>query len=512
MGKNSSKNIIKSSCDVFHTSLEQFRGDALVIGLFKNTKKVPAVYSKLDAAAGEVFSRMLASSDFAGDANQVATLYMPENLKFGRLILVGLGEEMKADNNTFRLAAGSAARAALKLKVTNLGLALHEVLSDKKNLASIAQATIEGAIYGSYNFQDYFTEQPARGELRFRLIASDKTEMGDLKKGCIVGTAIADAQNYARSLSNKPGNVINPVTFAKEAERLAGKIGVKCTIFDDKKLADKNMNAILAVGSGSATKPRLVILEYNGRKGTSKSSKPDAVIVGKGVTYDTGGLDIKPLTGMLSMNHDKAGACEVLAVMMALSQLKLPLHVVGLAPVVENMPSGTCFRPNDIIRTYSGKTVEITSTDAEGRVILSDALAFGAEMKPKAMIDIATMTGGVVVALGTEYAGLFGNNDELMQKVNESAKKAGEPLWILPSGPGYLELMKSKVADLKNTGGRAGAPCTGAAFLKAFVPDDVPWAHLDIAAMDCAEEEKPWRAVGGTAYGVRIVMEYLLSL
>jgi leucyl aminopeptidase len=176
------------------------------------------------------------------------------------------------------------------------------------------------------------------------------------------------------------------------------------------------------------------------------------------------------------------------------------------------MPSGTCYRPNDIIRTYSGKTVEINSTDAEGRVILSDALAYGAEMKPKAMIDLATMTGGVVVALGAEYAGLFGNSDELLEKVKNGAQKAGEPVWILPCGSGYLEMMKSKVADLKNSGGRGGAPCTGAAFLKEFVANDVPWAHIDIAALDCFEDEKSWRGVGGTGYGVRIVMEYLRSL
>jgi leucyl aminopeptidase len=511
MPKKSSQTI-KSTSDVIQTSLEQFKGDALAIGVFKDTKKVPASYSRLDSASAGAISRVLASGDFTGEANQVTTLYISDKLKFSRLILVGLGEENKADHNTFRLAAGTAARAAAKLKINNPGLALHAVLSDKKNLESLAQAMIEGAIYGCYNFQEYLTEQPARSGIQFTLIALEKADVASMKKGCFVGTAIADAQNYARALSNKPGNVINPQTFAKEAQRLAGEIKVKCTIFDDKKLAAKKMNAILAVGSGSATKPRLVILEYNGCRGSKKSSRPDAIIVGKGVTYDTGGLDIKPITGMLTMNHDKEGACEMLAVMMALSRLKLPLHVIGLAPLVENMLSGTSYRPNDIIRTYSGKTVEITSTDAEGRVILSDALTFGSEMKPKAMIDIATLTGGVVVALGAEYAGLFGNNDDLMQKVNVAAKKAGEPLWILPSGPGYLELMKSKVADLKNTGGRPGAPCTGAAFLKAFVTDDVPWVHLDIAAMDCAEEEKPWRGLGGTAFGVRIVMEYLLSL
>jgi leucyl aminopeptidase len=513
------KQVKKSVGDVSRTPLDQFKGDVLALGFFKDTKKVPAAYEALDQAADGAIGRFLKLGDFTGEVNQVANLYMPAGLGFSRLLLVGLGDESKVTVNTLRFAAGSVARTAARLKVAGLGLALHGLVAEKFDSETLAQAMAEGAIYGNYNFQDYFTEEKNWTFLKLTLVAADADNLAALKKGWLNGAIIAEVQNYARSLSNKPGNEMNPPIFAKEAQRLAKELGIKCTVFDDKQLAAKKMNAILAVGSGSAAKPRLVVLEYNGRKGAkgAKSVKgakgrPDAVIIGKGVTFDSGGLDIKPISSMQTMKNDKAGACNILAVMAAVVRLKLPIHVVALTPVVENMISGTSFRPDDIIKTYSGKTVEITSTDAEGRIILSDALTYGSEMKPKAMIDIATLTGGIVVALGSEYAGLFGNNDELLQSLSGVAKTSGEPVWIMPSGPEYLEQMRSKVADLKNTGGRQGAACTAAAFLNQFVVGDVPWAHIDIAALDTAEDEKSWRGVGATGYGVRMILSYLRSL
>jgi len=282
-------------------------------------------------------------------------------------------------------------------------------------------------------------------------------------------------------------------------------------VFDEKQLVKMDMNAILAVGCGSIKKPRLIVLEYNGKKSTKKSATPDAVIIGKGVTFDSGGLSIKPTDSLVTMKNDKAGACGTLGIMTALARLKLPVNVVAVVPAVENLLSSTCYRPDDIIRTASGKTVEIVSTDAEGRLILADSLTYATRLKPRAIIDIATLTGGCVVALGNDRAGLFGNNESLIDKINTAAENAGEPLWPMPSGPEYLERMKSKVADLKNTGGREGAACTAAAFLREFA-ENIPWTHLDIAGTDTFSDEKPWRGTGATGFGVRIILEYLRSL
>jgi len=286
----------KTIAGVTQTPLDRFKGDVLALGLFKDTKKVPAAYEALDKAADGAIGRFLKLGDFTGEVNQAASLYMPAGLGFSRLLLVGLGDESKVTVNTLRFAAGAAARSAARLKVSAFGLALHGLLAGKFDSESLAQAMAEGAIYGNYNFQDYFTEEKNWTFLNLTLVAAETDNLAALKKGWTNGTIIAEAQNYARRLSNKPGNEINPPILAKEAQRLAKEYGLKCTVFDEKQLAAKKMNAILAVGSGSAAKPRLVVLEYNGRKGAK--GRPDAVIVGKGVTFDRGGLDITPISSM----------------------------------------------------------------------------------------------------------------------------------------------------------------------------------------------------------------------
>jgi leucyl aminopeptidase len=270
------------------------------------------------------------------------------------------------------------------------------------------------------------------------------------------------------------------------------------------------MNAILAVGGGSASKPRLIMLEHNGRR-SAKVAAPDAIIVGKAITFDTGGISIKPSPNMETMKYDKSGGCNVLGILTGAAQLKLPQRIIGLIPAAENMPSHTSYRPGDIIRTYSGKTVEVQNTDAEGRMILCDALHYAAKMKPKAIVDMATLTGACVIALGEHNAGLFSNNDPLRKAIEKAAHTSGESVWHLPSGEEYLEQMKSKMADLKNVIGREGGASTAAAFLGAFV-DKTPWAHIDIAAVADTEKPKPYRAPGATGFAVRLVLEYLRSL
>jgi leucyl aminopeptidase len=502
----------QSKLTVINTPLDQFKGDALAIALYKNTKSLPAQYASLDRKIGGLITRALDLGDAANDSNQLTVLYMPEKMSFQRLILIGLGEQKDLKINTLRQAAGTVARFAAKLKTKSLGLSLHLLLDNDIITPEIAAQTIaEGAIYATYNYSEFMTAQNNNTSTDIALVLPTAANFDKLKKGFIAGSIIAESQNYARNITNKPGNVINPPALAAEAQKLARQHKLKCKIFDEKQLAKMDMNAILAVGCGSVKKPRLIVLEYNGKKSAKKSASPDAIIIGKGITFDSGGLSIKPTDSMVTMKNDKAGACDVLGIMAALSRLKLPIHVVGLMPAAENLLSSTCYRPDDIIRTASGRTVEIISTDAEGRLVLADALTYATRMKPRVMIDIATLTGGCVVALGTDRAGLFGNDQTLIDKVNAAAEKAGEPLWPMPSGPEYLEKMKSKSADLKNAGGREGAACTAAAFLRQFA-ENIPWTHLDIAGTDTFSDEKPWRGTGATGFSVRIVLEYLRSL
>lgn len=504
------KKSTQSSSNITNIRLEHFKGDALAISLFKNTTKLPTQYESLDRQTGGLITRALKLGDATGQANQLTVLYMPEKMPFQRLIIVGLDDPKEFKTNTLRQAAGTVARVAAKLKISSLGLAIHLLLPDTLAPESAAQTIAEGAIYATYKYSEFISDKN-NNSLKLVFVAPTTANFDRFKKGFITGSIIGESQNYARNLTNKPGNIINPPALASEAQKIARQYGLKCKVFDEKQLVKMDMNAILAVGCGSIKKPRLIVLEYNGKKSTKKSATPDAVIIGKGVTFDSGGLSIKPTDSLVTMKNDKAGACGTLGIMTALARLKLPVNVVAVVPAVENLLSSTCYRPDDIIRTASGKTVEIVSTDAEGRLILADSLTYATRLKPRAIIDIATLTGGCVVALGNDRAGLFGNNESLIDKINTAAKNAGEPLWPMPSGPEYLERMKSKVADLKNTGGREGAACTAAAFLREFA-ENIPWTHLDIAGTDTFSDEKPWRGTGATGFGVRIILEYLRSL
>ena len=500
-------------------NLADLAADVLVLGLFKNTASVPAPLAKLDRAAGGALAGLLKLGDFKGQANEVSILYSPPKIAPRRLMLVGLGEKKSFNLDTLRQAAGAATRAADKIALKHIALALHAALAGPPDTQRMGQVLAEGALVGRYAYRDFLTQkdqnnQPAQS-CRVTLVDPDAARTRALRQGAAVGTVLAEAQNLARHLGDTPANEIYPAVLARHAQATARSAGLLCKIYDDKELARRKMNAILAVGSGSARKPCLIEITYNPAKTRNSAAKnkttPDVVVVGKAVTFDSGGLCIKPSASMENMKYDKCGGCDVIAIMAACAQLKLPHRVVGLIPAVENLPSATCFRPGDIIRTYSGKTIEISNTDAEGRVILSDALAYAAALKPQAIIDIATLTGACVIALGEHNAGLFGNNDKLQKALQQASQDAGEPVWPLPMGPDYLEQMKTKAADLKTIGGREGASCTAAAFLGQFV-NEVPWAHIDIAAMADTTKEKPFRTAGATGFGVRLVLEYLRNL
>jgi len=494
---------------VAQASVEKYKCDLLILGMFADTKRLPTEYSTIDKSAGGIISELIKLGDFSGKANETSLLYPKGKIACKRILIVGFGEKDKFELNVIRQAAGTSAKLAEKIGSAKCGCALHLLLAKKFSVEQIAQAIAEGAITGRYAYQDYISKTDDKkkivSKMQIAIVDNSANIIKKLKVGCNVGRIIGESQNQTRMIANKPGNEINPTTLAREAQELARKLGLKCKVFDDRQLAKMKMNAIVAVGSGSANKPRLIVLTYQGNK--SRKS-PDVAVVGKAITFDSGGICIKPSAGMEAMKFDKSGGCAVLGILSAAARLKLKLNVIGLIPSAENLPSQTSYRPGDIIRTYSGKTVEVQNTDAEGRMILSDALNYVAKMKPGAIIDMATLTGACVIALGNHHAGLFSNNEDLANQLIDAGQKSGEKVWRLPCGGEYLEQMKSKIADLKNIGGREGGPCTAAAFLGEFV-EGLPWAHIDIAGTADTNEEKPYRSIGSTGFPVRLVVEYL---
>lgn len=505
------KSVRPVSVGVSQGAIARQKCDVLVLGIFKDTRKVPQVYAALDKIAGGAIGEVCRLGDFQGKANETSLLYPHKSCPAQRIMVVGLGDKDKFQADTLRQAAGTALRQADKLNVDRVALALHQIADLDATLAG--QVITEGAILGPYAYRDHLHKDEGdkksnTGKLQVTLLDDRISTVRQLKNGAKVGVAIAQGQIRTRALANRPANEINPPSLAAEVARQAKQLGVRCKAFDDKKLKAMKMNALLAVGSGSVTKSRLIMLDYRGRRGHSDI---DVVVVGKAITFDSGGLSLKPANSMETMKFDKSGGCAVLGIMAAVSELKLKLNVMGIIPSAENMPSQTSYRPGDILQTYSGKTIEVLNTDAEGRIILCDALAYAAELKPKVIVDIATLTGACVVALGENRAGLFSNQDALISAFEQAALRSGESVWHMPCGEEYLEPMRSKVADLKNAAGREGGSCTAAAFLKEFI-GQTPWVHVDIAAVANNDKDKPYRSGGSTGFGVRLIVEYLLSL
>ncbi|MDR1580963.1 MAG: leucyl aminopeptidase [Synergistaceae bacterium] len=413
--------------------------------------------------------------------------------------LAGLGPRESVGTDDYRLAAFNIVRTAASRGASSVSMAIPE-----SSERLISRAIGEGAALACYRFGKY--RAPDEDD-RFAPPETTAVLGGDAKalsEGCTIG----ECQCYARDLANEPGNVINPDVLAKIANDLALEKGIKIKVFDESELAAKGMNALLSVGKGSATPPRLIHLEY-----APKSPVAAAAIVGKGITFDSGGLDIKPADSMLTMKGDKTGACVALGVIKAASELKLPVSVHAIIGAAENMPGGNSYRPDDIIRAYNGRTIEINNTDAEGRVTLADTLAYACELKPDNVIDIATLTGACAVALGDTTAGLFTNDDKFGAEFLAAASTSGERFWKLPMDDENLrKKIKSPVADVVNSAGRYGGAITAAMFLENFVEKGCPWIHLDIAATDFVKEPYSYYVKGATAYGLRGIMAWLLAL
>lgn len=420
--------------------------------------------------------------------------------------IVSLGKAVKVDREMIRRAGGAIAKWVSKNTVSECGIDLASFPKNTLDSGSFVEALLEGILLGTFSFDRYRSESQERSTMVNLL--TDKDGIDPLRSIVERTTIIAAAVNLSREWAHEPPNVINPVTLAERVQKLAGEEGLRCVVLDDKQLAEMGAGAIVAVGKGSATPSRLIVLEYPG-----KSSEKPVALIGKSITFDTGGYSIKTGEGMVGMKYDKSGGMTVIATLVAAAKLGLKTPLVGVIAAAENMISGGAYRPNDIVKALNGKTIEIISADAEGRLVLSDALAYAQKTyQPRTMVDLATLTGGVVIALGSVRAGLMTNNDSLAEALSASGERTFERLWRLPLDDEYFELIKGDDSDMKNSGARKAHPIIGGIFLKQFVSDDVPWAHIDIAGVADTDKDLPYCPKGATGFGVRLLLDYLQTL
>jgi len=453
-------------------------------------------------AAAEIDEKVLKAAEhvlgfeFKGELEEVYSLPISLGDRRVRLLLTGLGEEEDFQLDVVRRAYGKAAARADEMKLETLSLILPEV----GKASEIAQAAVEGCILALYRFEKYKSEKKDQVLRELKILSRDKIDEAVER-----AVKICEGVKIARDLANMPSSDCTPEKFAEIAISAVKDLGIKVKVYGMSELQEMKMGGIVSVGRGSSREPKLIELEYDGGGDLY-------IVAGKAVTFDSGGISIKSREKLDEMKYDKSGGAAVVGILAAAALLKLPIKLIGLIPVVENMPSGSAYKPGDIIRFRNGKTAEIISTDAEGRLILADALAYASEKKPRTLIDLATLTGACIIALGNHASGLFSNDDELAEKLIESGERTGEKVWRLPLWKPYYDQLKSNVADMKNTGGHAGGAITAAAFLSNFV-ENTKWAHLDIAGTAWIQEQseqKSYASKGATGVGVRLIIDFLL--
>lgn len=489
--------------------------DCVVVLAFEDTKKEKMV-EDLDQTLSGNLSLVWENEDFTGKKGQTVFVYSKNNLT-KRVLLVGLGKEKDLTLRQFKQIVGSAVLNCQNHKYKNVAVYIPEVASKKIETKILIQQAVTAAAIAAYSYDNHKTDKDSKiieiKKLEFVLPVENKM----LSKLNVVGEEalkVADGVNLARHLGNIPPTIMTPSLLAEEAKKLSQENkNIKVKVLSEAEIKKLKMNLLFAVGQGSEEETKFIIVEYKGGK---PNDRP-IVFVGKGITFDSGGLSLKPGDYMVDMKFDMLGAASVFGTIKAAADLKIKKNLVGLIPAAENMPSGHAYRPDDIITAMNGKTVEIKNTDAEGRLILADALCYAHKYNPKEVIDLATLTGACMAALGLERSGIFSDEEKMIEKIQQASFNVGEQVWRLPLGEEYSEAMKSEVADIKNTGGvggeRYGTASTAAAFLQFFTKDKngkaYPWLHIDLASAIHGNKGKPWIRVGANGFGVETLVEYL---
>ena len=471
-------------------ALTKIPSELLAVSLYKG-EEIP---QELGGAPASILS----DGDFSGKEGETALLYVPDGLASPRLLLVGLGERYSFTLDKLRRVSATVAKRASALKLDEAAFALP--VPDGSETRKAAKAAAEGAVLGLYRFNRYKTDEENRELETFTLVSDDEDAIA---AGIEIGVKLAAGALLARDLANEPSNAATPEYLAEKAHMIADRYGMHVTILDRAGIEAEGLTGLATVGRSAKNEPRFIVLEH--RKG---EDKPPTVLIGKAVTFDSGGISIKPSVNMGDMKYDMSGGAAVLGAMEAVGSLDLPLNVVALVPATENLPGGNAFKPGDVLKLHTGKTVEIVTTDAEGRLILADALSYAKGYDPAAVIDCATLTGACHVALGDHASGLMGNDETLVTKIRNVGEMCGERAWPLPLFAEYTEQIKGDTADIKNSGGRYGGALTAGAFLKEFV--DYPWAHLDIAGTAYYGKSKnAYTPKGASGTPTRLLIEFL---
>jgi len=484
------------------------KADAIIVNHFTGTRQLSGDTAVVDRALDGDISKLIKQGDIKGKLNELTLLHSLGKLPADRIAITGLGKKQELTINKVRNAVAETCRYLRKKGVTSIASGAQGAGTKGINKESGVQAVTEGALLGLYTFRRYITKKENDfGEIKKLLIVGNEGEKPLLERAISKGRIMAEAANWARDLVNEPSNYMTPTQMADAARQLAQKYGLQVEVLEKEKMAELGMGGLLGVAQGSQQPPKFIILNYKGRD----SNEIDIALVGKGITFDSGGISIKPSEAMAEMKGDMAGGASVMATLIAIAQLKPKINVTALVPATENLPSGTALKPGDILTAMNGKTIEVLNTDAEGRLILADALSYANKLRAKSIVDVATLTGACMVALGRICTGVFSNNQQLAEKVIAAGNETGEYAWQLPMFEEYKEQIKSDIADIKNIGNRYGGAITAAKFLEEFV-NKAPWVHLDIAGTYETDKEKGYLVKGATGIPVRTLVNLVLSL
>ena len=479
--------------------------EAAVVAHFEGEPGLDGAAARLDKMSGGFIGDVIGQGDFTGRLYQILVIYSRGSVPAKRMVAVGLG---KRSDLTLERLRGAFSKAAQHIRSLNIGefATSLDLGSVALSIDRIAEAVVEGVRLGLYQFTPFKTadREQIREIRNFTILDTENSALKIIKAAVKTAGIIADAVSFARDIVSAPANEMTPADLANEARQIARREKIKCRVLDEREMRGLGMNALLGVAGGSNEPPQMIVLEYRG----GEKAGPVIALVGKGLTFDSGGISIKPSEKMDLMKDDMAGGAAVIAAVQAASRLALPVNLVGLIPAAENLPSGKAYKPGDILKSFSGQTIEIVTTDAEGRLILADALTYACRYKPAAIIDLATLTGACVVALGDNVIGMMGTDEKLKGEIREAADLTGERVWELPLWEEYHELIKGEAADYRNSGGKAGGAITAAAFLSKFT-GGYPWVHLDIAGPAWLMKEKPYIPKGASGVGVRLLVQFL---
>ena len=478
--------------------------DALAVTIFKDENASSGILKNLDQATGGLLASVFETEEFKGEAGETAFLRFSTDGKAraGRLLLVGAGERDEFKTCDAAIVSGTAARFLRKRNITSFALALRA----DGDAAEAAQCAAQGVITSHFELDKYKSKEKTDKSIETFAVYIENSDAGAIEKALERGIVVGESMNFTRELANEPPNILTPTEMANRAQSMAKECGLKCEILDEAQMEKMGMGSLLSVSQGSEQPAKLIVLRYEPKKSSGAKGELLA-LVGKGITFDTGGISIKPSEGMEAMKYDMSGGATVLGTMRAVGQLKPSVPVLGIVAAVENMPDGKATRPSDVVTAMNGKTVEILNTDAEGRLILADAVAYAEQQGATRIVDMATLTGAVIIALGDLNTGIMGNDQEFVDEIIECGKEAGENFWQLPLGKDYSAGIKSDIADIKNIGpSRKAGTIMGGVFIQEFV-DKAKWAHLDIAGTAWLDSGKPHQSKGPTAVALRTLLK-----